>query len=330
MADTYRSRVSGGRHPAWSIAGVIWVAVLVLGLTLAGCGASTSADPERPVLRKLPSIALADVTEVRVNGEDPSSPIILSPEDDRELVERLLAAYEKTSLDPGAGFAQFDGFPFSFAIPCGSGREVSIFVPAKGDRVLVAYWSREDQYDSSVAGGVRPTPRAYGIAPELSALYRSVVRSHSGFTPGQPALPEEMPEDFSFILRYGLEGARNVLDTVAGTFTKDMIQAPDVTTDLRLSPEELRLIYGWMKEAGIQNYVGDFRPGGQQGGGTPSPMYRLELTVDGREREIEWDDTYGSLAPEAKALRELLQSIAQLIERREEYKKLPPAVGGYM
>ena len=51
-----------------------------------------------------------------------------------------------------------------------------------------------------------------------------------------------------------------VLDTIAGTFTKDMIVDPSITTDLRLSPAELESIRERMVAIGIEDHPADYQP----------------------------------------------------------------------
>lgn len=47
------------------------------------------------------------------------------------------------------------------------------------------------------------------------------------------ALPEAVPGDFGFVARWGV-GAKNAIDTHAGTVTKDRISEPSVTAELEL------------------------------------------------------------------------------------------------
>ena len=94
-------------------------------------------------------------------------------------------------------------------------------------------------------------------------------RAHAIPTPtGLTTTPaHETPGDFGFVLRYGYGGfsRKNVLDTFAGTFTKDMIVDPSITTELRLSPEDLADIYRRMVEIDIWDYPAVFRPPGNGG-----------------------------------------------------------------
>ena len=148
------------------------------------------------------------------------------------------------------------------------------------------------------------------------------------------ALPQRMPDDFGFVFRYGVLSPRNVFDTFAGTFTKDMILDSDATTDLRLSQQELEEIYRRLVDIGIEGYPADFRPP-DTGSSIRSAdgmelQYRFRLKTAGREFTLDWNDEYFSATPEATALRKLFEDIRAMIEARDEYQKLPPPVGGYL
>ena len=129
-----------------------------------------------PVLTELSPITLAEVTRIEiqgspVNGGGPIIPLrTLSPAADRELVERLLAAYGKALLDPGAGFPTREGFRwlYSLAIYCRGEREVLIDVPAEGDRVVVA----EVVGGLPAAGQESNPPQTYGTAQTTFARER--------------------------------------------------------------------------------------------------------------------------------------------------------------
>src|SRR5690625_3700765 len=64
--------------------------------------------------------------------------------------------------------------------------------------------------------------------------------------------PEEIPEDFDFILNYGFE-ARDIINTYENTYTKNMISSDDKTVEMILSDVEMQTIYEKMKEADILN-----------------------------------------------------------------------------
>ena len=94
--------------------------------------------------------------------------------------------------------------------------------------------------NGTVATGVWDVVAAADVVSTLEELGPVV--------PGAPttsttlALPEEMPGDFGFIARWGV-GAKNAIDTRAGTVTKDRITEPSVTGELELPRESLASLY---------------------------------------------------------------------------------------
>jgi hypothetical protein len=276
---------------------VACAAVLALGLGVRGCGYGGTGDGEQPpdatgvtsasttgstlaegstttevvpatppsteygypVLTELPPLALDDVAlvEIRSNGGSETPLRIVSPAADGDLVERVLAAYRMTSLSPGEGFPRWEGVDMvlRLQIRCRDEREVSIDIPVEGGRVIVG------MAGEGLAVEAGAMPYAYGSAPTLADLARTLLSedSPSGFGAGEASLPEDMPGDFGFVLAYGVT-ARNVLDTFAGTFTKDLVVDPSVTTDLGFSSGELERLYRRMVEIDIVDYPRDFRP----------------------------------------------------------------------
>ena len=59
--------------------------------------------------------------------------------------------------------------------------------------------------------------------------------------------------DFDLIFKYGV-GAKNELNTYNGTYVKDMVTAPSVTTNLSLTIEEKRQILQRIAEIGFFTY----------------------------------------------------------------------------
>ncbi|WHT48562.1 hypothetical protein QNH10_01620 [Sporosarcina thermotolerans] len=60
-------------------------------------------------------------------------------------------------------------------------------------------------------------------------------------------MPNSIPDDFGFSLQFGIT-KKNEINTFNGTFTKDLITAGTVTTDLTLTEEEMVSIYEMMKD----------------------------------------------------------------------------------
>jgi|GEM_PF-57599 len=151
------------------------------------------------------------------------------------------------------------------------------------------------------------------------------------FGESQIVVPESTEKDFNFILKYGIS-ARNEIDTFNGTITKDLIAAGSTTIDLDLTAAELSAIEKQMREINILNYPEKFEPD-PSCYVTPNITYYLIINMDGKTKKIQWEDynCYGEWleSVEATQMRSVFKNIIMTIEQKEEYKKLPQAVGGY-
>ncbi len=84
----------------------------------------------------------------------------------------------------------------------------------------------------------------------LSALLLSSCGQALQGSP-QTRLPAE--NDFSLVFKYGV-GARNVLDTAQGTYTKDMIEDPPITIELKLTRDDLDRILAKTNDIDFWSY----------------------------------------------------------------------------
>lgn len=138
---------------------------------------------------------------------------------------------------------------------------------------------------------------------------------------------------FKLIFKYGV-GAKNVLDTFAGTYTKDMIIDPSITIPLALTEAEKTSIYQKMVEIDFFSYPDVFKvdvpPGGQATIVTPHTTYYFKVEYDSRVKELKWEDEIVNPDERATRLKTLINFIQKIIESRDEYKKLPEARGGYL
>ena len=130
-------------------------------------------------------------------------------------------------------------------------------------------------------------------------------------------------------------GAKNVLDTAHGTFKRDMVTAPSVTTKLQLTEEEdLTGIRDKMDKIDFWDYpdVLEYEPraDGLTVMVTPYTSYYFKATMGKVVKEVTWENEYLDESPRAVALKELAQLIQQIIESTPEYKALPQPRGGYM
>jgi hypothetical protein len=141
-----------------------------------------------------------------------------------------------------------------------------------------------------------------------------------------------IPSNYSLIFSYGTGEVKNELNTIKGTYTKDMISAPPITVNLSLAQEEMDRIYKKMQEIDFFNYPTDFSI--QSSGtttivSTPSEKYYFKVIDGSRTKEVSWDDKIKNPDIQASKLRELIQLIKSIISSKDEYKALPPASGGY-
>ena len=169
---------------------------------------------------------------------------------------------------------------------------------------------------------------ALGAAVMLLALAACAgPRSEAPSTSAQPAGQALT----GLVFAYGV-GAKNVLDTTRGTFTKDMIMASPITVPLRLSASELARVSRKMDEIGFFSYPADFSVPVAAGGGeiTPFVTYRFAATTDAGTKVVKWADKAPSDDERALGLRSLAGLIESIIVAKSAYKKLPGAEGGYL
>jgi len=140
-------------------------------------------------------------------------------------------------------------------------------------------------------------------------------------------------DDFNFLFKYGVT-LRNKLDTFHGTFTKDMVLAPSITTHLELTQSELEQILLKMEEIDFFNYPDVFKieipPGGLISIVTPYSRYYFKVEHGSVVKELSWEDEILNEDEKADRLRELINLIRSIIESKEEYKRLPEPKGGYL
>ncbi len=141
-------------------------------------------------------------------------------------------------------------------------------------------------------------------------------------------LPESKPKDFNFVFNYGIN-AKNQLDTIKGQFTKDMVSEASITTNIKLSDDEINTIYLEMKKINILDYPDRFNPKSNTTQ-TPFDTYSIKIIIDGKEKSIYWKDENVSETKEAIQLRKLFKKIQEIIVNKEEFKKLPEPKNQYL
>lgn len=140
-------------------------------------------------------------------------------------------------------------------------------------------------------------------------------------------LPEDMPEDFNFILNYGYKPV-NELNTFTNEYTKDLIQEGTIKTELVLSNEEKEIIYIKMREMNIETFPENLTNGPIEF--DPSMTYSLTIQANGNQFTITFNHWNHDEDEMALKFMEVGNMIKTIIEEREEYKNLPDAEGGYL
>ena len=169
---------------------------------------------------------------------------------------------------------------------------------------------------------------ALGAAVMLFALAACASpRSGAPSTSAQPAARAVT----GLVFAYGV-GARNVLDTTRGTFTKDMIMASPITIPMELSAADMARISEKMDEIGFFSYPAVFTVSVAAGGGeiTPFVTYRFAARTDAGTKAVVWADKVPSDDERARGLRSLARLIERIIVAKPEYRRLPEPQGGYL
>lgn len=147
-----------------------------------------------------------------------------------------------------------------------------------------------------------------------------------------PTQPPQLEPNFAFVFKYGSCNT-DILDTDAGTFTKDMLIEPAVTVDLRLSDTQMQAVFEKMVAIHFFDYPEVFSipipKSGEVGIITPSTRYEIVVWNGEITKTLIWqDEIFDPTTAEADNLRELFQWMINMIQEHPEYKKLPERQAG--
>nr|WP_106779279.1 hypothetical protein [Lysinibacillus timonensis] len=143
-------------------------------------------------------------------------------------------------------------------------------------------------------------------------------------------MPKEMPSDFDFSIRFGVQ-KRNELNTYEGTVTKDLIADGTASTELTLTEEEMKDIYGKMRDINIAE-MKDLTPEPINGALCVQEPYEEDawkIMINGETITHFISGEYCEPTNDAKQLIELRNYIFNIIKSKDEYKSLPESKGGY-
>lgn len=135
---------------------------------------------------------------------------------------------------------------------------------------------------------------------------------------------DKKKSDFNFIFSYGVS-TLNQLDTFKNTYTKDLVLDGLAETSLTLTDDDKEQILRKMQEINLFEY-----PVVNEGlAMEPSSGYKFEIQYQGKRINVVW---LGGFRDRDKDIRfsELVKLAQDIIESKEEYKKLPDFRGGYL
>lgn len=127
----------------------------------------------------------------------------------------------------------------------------------------------------------------------------------------QNKMPKEMPDDFDFLVRFGYgEVTKNEINTYQDIIIKDLIMNGAATANITFTMEEMRSIYGKMREINIMG-TKELLPTKMNCSKTPYNEDSWEISVDGETKTFTWSDENCDVTNDAK----------QLLELRKNYPK---------
>ncbi len=160
-----------------------------------------------------------------------------------------------------------------------------------------------------------------GIVVIVLAIAGFVVFKQLNTPPKNP--PAGNQTNFNIIFKYGV-GAKNELNTFNQTYTKDMVMDPPITINLKLSDSELMGIYQKINDLKLFDESTEPEENIMV---TPCSSYYLKVQINSEQKELSWDDCQGKIN---EKFQQFSTYIIQIIESKEEYKKLPTPRGAYI
>lgn len=144
------------------------------------------------------------------------------------------------------------------------------------------------------------------------------------------SMPEKMPDDFGFAVQFGVD-KKNEINTFEETVTKDLIQNGTITTSITLTEKEMQQIYEKMKDVHIveEKKLIPEPIDGEICYQQPHEEDEWKIRVNGETIHHSVSGAYCDSTADASELFELRNYIFDIVKRKDTYKDLPEAVGGY-
>ncbi|TFE31580.1 hypothetical protein [Cohnella luojiensis] len=139
-------------------------------------------------------------------------------------------------------------------------------------------------------------------------------------------MPEKMPDDFNFSVRFGIT-SKNEVNTFDSTVTKDLVVNGTAKATIRLSEKEMTDIYNQMREIDI---LRDLKLVARSNCyKTPYSEDFWKVQLNAQAVMFDWSDEACEMTENAEKLKQLRQFILDIVKKKPEYKELPEAEGGY-
>ena len=139
------------------------------------------------------------------------------------------------------------------------------------------------------------------------------------------ALPEEMPDDFSFAITWNTDGI-STYDSKTGILIKDKYatNVAEYTTTYFLTIEELNEIYSLIYELNIANYPDEF-PYGTFVDADPSSRLSLSVSTKDYSKTVKANSVgaYEAYTIKGTKYLEVIKGIKTILTETEAWKALP-------
>ncbi|MGD8189699.1 DUF4362 domain-containing protein [Brevibacillus ginsengisoli] len=136
-----------------------------------------------------------------------------------------------------------------------------------------------------------------------------------------------VPKDFHFKVKFGVE-AKNEINTFSDSLTKDLIKDGVITIhNFTFKNDELIEIYNEIKKADI--FLKKELNSNTYCRQIPFNSYELSVQFNGRFQTYTWSEENCGLTKDAQDLTRIVQLIRRIVEKKEQFKKLPESRGGY-
>lgn len=156
---------------------------------------------------------------------------------------------------------------------------------------------------------------------------------------------QQEKDKFNIVFRYGVEDEvnlllfhynkkpKNILNTLNDTFVKDLVENGKAKTKLELTENEMKEIEEYITENNIMSYPDKITFETKSDIGRVKSY--LTIYLNGQKKTIEWINIWSvgyteEMKNQVKKLDQLRRIITEMIQNKEEFKKLPNAKGGYL